>query len=115
MLLLTGASWIAANQLKESPDGDIWQKVGSYLLMLHGGAAMLALMLLGALVPLHVAPAWRSRMNRIAGSAMVMFIAALVITAFWLYYAGSDSLRAWSSDIHIGVGLCLPLLLVIHV
>jgi hypothetical protein len=115
MLFLTGAAWLAADQLKESPEGDLWQQAGSYLLMLHGGAAMLALMLLGALVPLHVAPGWRSRRNRIAGSAMVGFNAALVATAFGLYYAGSDLLRLWVSDAHIGLGLCLPVLFLIHI
>jgi hypothetical protein len=115
MLLLTGAAWVAADQLKESPDGDVWQQAGSYLLMLHGGAAMLALMLLGALAPLHVTPAWRSRRNRIAGSAMLGFNAALVITAFGLYYAGSDVVRSWVSDVHVALGLGLPVLFLIHV
>ncbi|HEY6256474.1 MAG TPA: hypothetical protein VIY51_11850 [Xanthobacteraceae bacterium] len=114
-LFITGGAWLAADQLKESANGDLWQEAGSYLLTLHGGAAMVSLMLLGALVPLHVAPGWRSRRNRLAGAAMVMFNAALVMTAFGLYYAGSELLRPWISDIHIGFGLSLPALFLIHV
>jgi hypothetical protein len=40
--------------LKEAPNGELWQQA-AYLLMIHGGAAMLTLMLLGALFPVHVA------------------------------------------------------------
>jgi hypothetical protein len=32
-----------------------------------------------------------------------------------LYYAGSECLRAWTSWIHLGVGLILPMGLLIHV
>ena len=41
--------------------------------------------------------------------------AVLVMTAFGLYYAGSEILRRWTSDIHIAVGLGFPLLLLLHV
>jgi hypothetical protein len=37
------------------------QESATSLLMLHGGGAMLTLLLLGALVPLHVQRAWRGR------------------------------------------------------
>ena len=114
-LLLSGCAWLAADQLKDSDAGDLWQDAGTYLLMLHGGAAMLALMLLGALVPLHVSPSWRSRRNRIVGGAMAALNAALILTAFGLYYAGADWLRTFASDAHIGLGLALPFLWLIHV
>jgi cyanate permease len=72
-------------------------------------------MLLGALVPLHVQRAWRSRRNRVTGPAMLAFNGAVVVTSFGLYYAGSEALRPWMSNVHIGVGLCLPILLLIHI
>jgi len=59
----------------------------------HGGAAMVTLLLLGALIPVHVMRAWRSRKNRVSGSAMVTFNAVLIVTAFGLYYLGSETLR----------------------
>lgn len=116
VLFVTGAAWLLADQLKEAPGtGDAWQTTAAYLLMLHGGTAMMTLMLLGALVPLHVRRAWQSRRNRLTGPAMLMFNGVLIATSFGLYYAGSEVVRPWISDIHIALGLCLPALFFVHV
>jgi len=114
-LFLTGAAWLVADQMKEGAHGDVWQETASYLLMIHGGAAMLMLMLYGALIPLHVARSWRARKNRVTGTAMVTFNTVLIATSFGLYYAGSEVLRPWMSGVHIGVGLALPILIAVHV
>jgi hypothetical protein len=37
------------------------------------------------------------------------------VTGYGLYYAGGESLRAWTSWIHLAVGLALPLLLILHI
>src|SRR6516165_12743693 len=39
----------------------------------------------------------------------------LSVTGYGLYYAGGESLRAWTSWIHLAVGLALRLLLVVHI
>jgi hypothetical protein len=114
-LFATGAAWLVADALKDAANGELWQEAAACLLMVHGGAAMLALMLLGALAPLHVAPGWRKGRNRTAGAAMVAFNAVLVVTALGLYYIGSDLLRPWISDLHIAIGLGLPVLFLVHV
>jgi hypothetical protein len=114
VLTLTGAAWLIADWGK-SAGPDWWQDVAADLLMLHGGAAMVTLLFLGALVPLHVQRAWRSRRNRVTGPAMVGLNALLITTAFGLYYAGWETLRPWISDLHIVVGLLLPTLLAVHV
>ena len=113
VLFVTGAGWLLADAWKES--ADVWQEVAANLLMVHGGAAMIALMLLGALVPLHLRRAWRAKRNRVTGSAMASVNAILIITAFGLYYFGSDAVRPWTSRIHYGLGLALPLLGLVHV
>jgi cation transport ATPase len=114
-LFVTGAAWLSADVLKDSPSGDTWQATAAWLLMLHGGAAMATLMLLGALVPLHVARAWRSARNRVSGSAMLTINAVLIATSFGLYYFGAEVLRPWASNLHIAFGLFLPVLFLIHV
>lgn len=114
-LVATGIGWVAADRLKDTPDGEMWQQLSSYLLMLHGGAAMGVQLLLGALAPLHLQRAWRARRNRVAGSIIVAVNAVLIASAFGLYYLGSEALRPWISDVHIAAGLALPLLLAIHV
>src|SRR6516225_10789613 len=100
-LFVTGAAWLAADALKDGPSGDAWQEIGANLLMVHGGAAMAMLMVLGALFPLHVRRGWRARKNRLSGSAMVTLNGLLIATAFGLYYSGSDLMRPWISDAHI--------------
>lgn len=115
VLFLTGAGWLVADWQKDISTDEIWQQSVAYLLMVHGGAAMVTLLLLGALIPVHVMRAWRSRKNRVSGSVMVTFNAVLIVTAFGLYYLGSETLRPWMSWIHIGAGFSLSLLLPLHI
>jgi hypothetical protein len=112
-LFLTGAWWLVADWQKEGDE--IWQQIAANLLMVHGGLAMLALMLLGALIPLHLSRAWRMKRNRVSGSVMAAINAVLIATAFGLYYLGSDTLRPWISWIHIGTGTFLCLMFPLHI
>jgi hypothetical protein len=115
VLLVTGVGWWLADALKASSDGEAWQAVAANLLMIHGGIAMVTLMLLGAVFPLHVRLAWRSRRNRITGTAMVIANGALILTAFGLYYLGSEAIRPWASTLHLVVGGILPALFFTHI
>jgi hypothetical protein len=115
LLFVSGAVWLLADQLKDGPNGELWQAAGANLLMVHGGVAMATLLLLGALFPLHMQRAWRAHKNRMTGIAMVTLNTILVVTSFGLYYLGSETLRPWISDTHIAVGLTLPILLLIHI
>lgn len=115
VLFLTGAGWLVADWQKDISSDEIWQQSIAYLLMVHGGAAMVTLLLLGALIPLHVMRAWRSRKNRVSGSAMATFNAILIVTAFGLYYLGSETLRPWMSWIHIAAGFSVALGLPVHI
>ena len=115
VLFVTGAVWLIADAEKDSPNGDFWQELSAKMLTIHGGTAMVTLVMLGALIPIHMQRAWRGRLNRLTGIAMVSLNVALVLTAFGLYYAGSDVFRAWISDLHIAAGLAFPLLIVLHI
>jgi len=115
VLFVTGVAWLAADRWKDADGSDRWSAAAPLLLMLHGGAAMLALMLLGALVPLHLLPSWRQEKNRATGIAMATLNALLIVTAFGLYYVGSETLRGWTSDIHIVLGLVFPALMTAHI
>ena len=70
-VLLSGIGWFAADWQKEGVNGETRQQVAVYLLMLHGGGAMVTLLLLGALIPVHVLRAWRRGNNLVMGSVMV--------------------------------------------
>jgi hypothetical protein len=114
-LFVSGSAWLIADALKDGPSGDAWQAVAADLLMIHGGAAMAMLMIFGALFPLHVCRAWRAGKNRLSGGTMVTVNGLLIVTAFGLYYSGSEMMRPWISDAHIAAGFTLAVLLFIHV
>ncbi len=83
--------------------------------MLHGMTAMAALVLLGVMIPVHVQRSWRAGKNRISGAVMVGLNAVLIATACGLYYAGSELLRTFVTDVHIAVGFALPALAIAHI
>jgi cyanate permease len=82
---------------------------------IHGAAAMVILLLIGTLLTAHVRFPWRAGRNRINGSIFLGAFAVLSVTGYGLYYAGGERLRSWTSWIHLGVGLALPILLLLHV
>ena len=84
-------------------------------LMIHGGFAMLALLAIGALIPIHALRGWRARRNRISGVTIAAVNAALVATAFGLYYLGGELARAWASTLHLWIGFALPVVVAWHV
>jgi cation transport ATPase len=117
LLFASGAVWIYADQMKNNTemDTEMWQQAAAFLLSMHGGAAMVTLMLLGALGPMHVQRAWRAKKNRATGIASIAMYGLLIATAFGLYYVGSEGLRPWISTIHIAFGLAVPAVITAHI
>jgi hypothetical protein len=114
-LVLTGAGWLVADWRKDVAGDEIWQQISANALMIHGGIAMLTLLLLGALIPVHLRRSWRSGRNLVSGSIMAAINAVLIATAFGLYYLGSEAVRPWMSWIHLGIGFSLALMLPLHI
>ena len=114
-LAVTGLIWLLADRLKSGGDAETWQRVSATVLMVHGGAAMAALVLTGMTFEVHMLRAWRSGRNRGSGSVMAAVTAVLIVTAFGLYYSGSDLVRSWVSLIHWGAGLFMPVMLCVGV
>jgi hypothetical protein len=115
ILFLTGAVWLIADGLKDSANGELWQQVAATLLMTHGGSAMVTLMMLGALVPIHMRYGWRARKNLFTGIVMATVGIVLIVTAFGLYYFGAEGARAIAGDVHTWLGVASPVLLVAHI
>jgi hypothetical protein len=114
LLFLSGAAWAYWNYLVGSP-GDFEAGAKAWAMKIHGAAAMGILVLIGMLLSAHVRFAWRARRNRGNGSVFLSAFAVLIITGYGLYYVGGERLRAWTSWIHLTVGLALPILLVMHI
>ena len=114
LLFLSGVAWAYWSYLAASP-GDFEVSAKTWAMKIHGAAAMAVLVLIGMLLSAHVKFAWRAHRNRANGSVFLGAFAILTITGYGLYYAGGEGLRAWTSWIHLVVGLALPILLLIHI
>ena len=114
LLFSSGMAWAYWNYLIGSP-GDFEMSAKAWAMKIHGAAAMAILVLVGMLLTGHVRFAWRTRRNRGNGSLFLSTFGILTITGYGLYYAGDETLRAWTSWIHLAVGLALPSLLVLHI
>jgi hypothetical protein len=96
--------------------GGLWEWLHSALLMkVHGGAAMLALLLLGAVLASHVPTGWKDARYKRTGIGILAVAAWLTISGHLLYYSGDEAVRQAASYGHLGIGLALPLLLGFHV
>ncbi len=114
LLFLSGVAWAYWNYLAASP-GDFETNAKTWAMKIHGAAAMVILVLIGMLLTGHVRFAWRARRNRANGSVFLSAFAVLTVTGYGLYYLGGERVRAWTSWIHLAVGLALPILLLIHI
>jgi magnesium-transporting ATPase (P-type) len=113
LLFLSGVAWAYWNYLWSTGDFETSGKV--WAMKIHGAAAMAVLVLVGMLLSVHVRFAWHARRNRENGAVFLSMFALLTITGYGLYYAGNEALRAWASWIHLGVGLILPILVLVHI
>lgn len=91
-----------------------WMLAEHRLLVLHGVAAAVSLVVVGGLLPLHVRLAWRVRRNLWSGVVTMATMSALAVTGLLLYY-GTEEFRDWTRWTHIGVGLAGSLLIPMHV
>ena len=113
-LVASGAVWLIYHHLVPVRDDMGTHPAEAWSLRLHGGLAMAVLVLIGMLLPTHVLPAWRRRLNRGSGGVMMGTMVLLTVTGYLLYYAGSLWLRDAVSWLHWGVGLALPVLQGVH-
>ena len=99
----------------EDDSGSRIQSAEPWLLRLHGLAAFIALMVLGAVYILHVKPAWNTRRNRVSGLLLTCGLILLILSGYGLYYFAGESLRNWTGYVHSFLGIVLPLLVAGHI
>ena len=117
LVFVSGAAWAWLHYLRRDATefGVTANPVELWMQRLHGATAMLALVLLGTLLVLHIPRAWRARRNRRTGTSLVLLFGFLIATGYALYYSGNEQLRVWASWSHLWIGLAAPLLIAIHV
>ena len=104
VLLATGVAWAA---LSPGP----W---AAWLMKIHGGAAMLALVLAGTLIAHHIPAGWTSLKNRRSGVLLLAALGWLAASGYLLYYSGSESLRFFASQSHLWIGLAASVVVALH-
>jgi hypothetical protein len=96
----SGVAWFILHDFVEEEPTELQRK----WLVIHGVAAFAALMVFGSVFPLHVRASWNGKRNIGTGLSIGSIMAALTVTALFLYYGGEDTrfLARWG---HIAVGL----------
>ena len=107
LVSLTGVAWLVVN--------DSSRALSVACRELHGSAAMVFLVLLGAVAALHAPLGWRERRNRMSGALLSAALTVLLVTGIVLYYAGDERVRTLSSTVHWCLGLAAVVLLGAHV
>lgn len=116
-LLITGGLWLMFHYFMdiEGEFGPAPHPLQSWWRNLHGAAAMVALIVAGSLLPVHVRRGWHQRVNLTWGVILSVALLALTVTGYALYYLASEQLRPLISVLHWVLGLVLPLLVVMHI
>jgi hypothetical protein len=63
----------------------------------------------------HVPAGWRTHLSRKSGLLTIASITVSILTAYGLYYSGSDDFREALVIVHLVAGVLLPLSIVLHV
>ncbi len=117
LLVVSGAVWLVLHffMVTQGEFGDTHHPLETWMLKLHGAAAMAGLIIYGSLLPLHIRRAWAVRRNIFLGIGLVVFMLLLTITGYLLYYAGGEDSRPVISAVHWIFGVVVPALLTWHV
>lgn len=110
LVSLSGALWYLIHDWLQWG----WMLTERRLLITHGVAAGIALVVVGGLLPLHIRLAWRTRRNLVSGLITLLLITLLAVSGLLLYYSGEDW-RDGARWLHIGVGFIGILAMPAHV
>jgi hypothetical protein len=104
--LITGVMWFYLDGWGEvegefGPEKHPWI---STLAKMHGAGAFVALMSFGMIFSAHLPAGWRMHRSRKSGLLLLADVALIVISAWGLYYAGSDELREGIIYLHLASG-----------
>ena len=117
LLVVSGALWLLLHffMVNQGEFGDTHHPLETWMLKLHGAAAMAGLIIYGSLLPIHIRRAWAIRRNIVLGISLVVLMLLLTVTGYLLYYAGGEEARPIISATHWILGVGVPALLAWHV
>jgi len=112
-IFLSGMWWLGVHYGGTDEIARVGQE--SVALKVHGAAAFVAMLALGAMGAAHVRRAWVVRRNRFSGLTVATAFALLVVSGYALYYLVDEITRPPVSILHWIVGLALVPMLVVHI
>jgi hypothetical protein len=117
LLIITGLAWASVHYLGDAAGADARaaSAFNAFMMKVHGGAAMAALLALGSLLPQHVPSGWSAKPSRKSGIATLVIASLLVLSGYLLYYSGDELYRQLASYLHLGAGLAFAGFLVFHI
>ena len=115
-LLVSGVAWLVLDQWVrlEGEFGPEHHPAQHWLLIGHAVFAYGALIVAGAMIPVHIKLGWAIRRNRESGTVLAATLTVLAVTALGLYYVGEEVARHWTSVVHWIVGLLLLPAILVH-
>jgi cation transport ATPase len=116
ILFVSGVIWAVFHYFhrSSSPFEQIISPIEPLSLKIHGAAAIAFLIVFGALIPIHMRRAWRGKRNKLSGMVILATCSLLILTGYALYYWGEPASRSVISFIHLGIGILLPVILLVH-
>ncbi len=117
VLFVTGSIWFILHTLEmRHNDSAPWLSTREItMLKIHGGAAMIFLVLLGTLIPIHIRRGLGKKENVPSGFGVIGAMLLLAVTGYGLYYFGDEHARSLTSSVHTFLGLASPFVLAWHV
>lgn len=117
LLWMSGALWLVFHYFLRMP-GDFGMAphpAEIWWLRLHGLMVFVFLFVLGTVLPVHAQRAWQLRKNRQSGLLMKLLFLWLALSGYALYYFAGEENENWLPVVHWGMGLSVPLILVLHI
>jgi len=119
VLIASGAWWLAVHyegQLIPAWNNELRRlALEAWSMRVHGGAALVTLVCVGAMLTNHARRGWTLARNRVSGATVIATFLLLTLTGYALYYLVSDASRPPVSMVHWALGLALVPLLALHI
>lgn len=85
-----------------------------WITAIHVLLGWLIVWFIGSLWTLHIRNHWRRKENLKSGMIFILFWLIIVLSSLFIYYASNEDLSQYSSILHSGLGVLMPLTLWIH-
>ena len=117
VLTLSGALWLYFHYFVriEGEFGPMHHPIEHFLISTHGITAALMMIGLGSVIPGHIVRAWTMRRNLWTGIFMLLTMAVLSVSGYFLYYLCAEGIRDVSAIVHWVVGLAIPVVAWVHI